>query len=298
MIDASGNGPMARHQITFQLSTRSLYARDIYARSNIYTRYTAKRHLWCVFLHSMAPSLNLPRRSVKELNDESHFEALASPDGYISICGFGSLLSEKSARSTFPDLINFRIAKLTGFRRVFTVVGGFFFTRGIANLKTEEVAGLSVEPCENETIIVTVFQIRKTEIPAFIEREREYRFLAVFPESLDGELFTNPAVLCASYTDEEFFKFRCKEGKEVYFQQYGEYEVHKIWRDDVLPCRVYLRHCVLAAKSLGDEAYNNFLDHTYLADRETNIRRYFEKVGTSIMDEEPPESLKTRYGGS
>lgn len=54
---------------------------------------------------------------------------------------------------------------------------------------------------------------------------------------------------------------------------------------------------VLAAKSLGDEVYNNFLDHTYLADRRTTIRQYFEKVGTNIMEEEPPESLKTRYGG-
>lgn len=234
---------------------------------------------------------------MKELNDESDFEALASPDGYISICGYGSLLSEKSARSTFPDLTNFSIAKLTGFRRLFTVVGGFFFTRGIAKLKTEEVAALSAEPCEGETIIVTVFEIKKTEIPAFIKREREYRFLAVVPESLDGKSFTSPAVLCASYTDEEFFKLRCKEGKEVYFQQYGEYKNHQIWRDDVLPCRVYLRHCVLAANSLGDEAYNNFLDQTFLADRKATIRQYFEKVGTSIMEEEPPESLKSRYGG-
>ncbi|XP_072057209.1 uncharacterized protein [Arachis hypogaea] len=264
----------------FQLSTvhvtsstiHSLSLRAFHARSLFYLYTSHKQRIFRYeFLHSMAPSLNLPRHCVKELNDESDFEALASPDGYISICGFGSLLSEKSARSTFPDLINFRIAKLTGFRRVFTIVGGFFFTHGIANIKTQ--------------------------IPAYIEREREYRFLAVFPESLDGEPFANPAVLCASYTDEEFFKFRCKESKEVYFQQYGEYEVHKIWRDDVLPCRVYLRHCVLAAKSLGDEAYNNFLDHTYLSDRETSIRKYFERVGSSIMDEEPPQSLKTRYGG-
>ncbi|KAJ1395326.1 hypothetical protein SESBI_33479 [Sesbania bispinosa] len=226
-----------------------------------------------------------------------HRDGDGDGDAYISICGYGSLLSEKSARATFPHLINFRIARLTGFRRLFTVVGGFFFTHGIANAKTEEIAALSAEPCEGETIIVTVFDIKKTEIPAFIEREREYRFLAVVPESLDGKPFTNPAVLCASSTDEEFLKFKCSEGREIYFKQYGEYMIHKIWRDDVLPCRVYLRHCVLAAKNLGGEAYNNFLDHTFLADRKTTIRQYFEKVGTSIMEEEPPESLKTRYGG-
>ncbi|RZB54915.1 hypothetical protein D0Y65_044714 [Glycine soja] len=113
--------------------------------------------------------------------------------------------------------------------------------------------------------------VPSSPIPAFIDREREYRFLAVVPESLDGKPFTNPAVLCASYTDEEFFKFRCNS------------------------IQAYI--LVLAAKSLGDEVHNNFLDHTFLADRKTTIHQYFEKVSTCILEEEPPESLKTRYGG-
>ncbi|BAT77099.1 hypothetical protein VIGAN_01518800 [Vigna angularis var. angularis] len=271
----------------------------------------------------MAMAKTLPCHDLTHLSD---FDALLSADDYISICGYGSLLSERSARSTFPNLVNFRIARLTGFRRLFNSVGAIFFTHGVANIKTEEIAGLSVEPCEGETIILVVFEIKKTEIPAFIERERAYRFLAVsycsllcsgdngifntcfkssnlfcflqvVPESLDGKPFTNPAVLCASYSDEEFFKFKCTEGREKYFERYGKYKIHKIWRDDVLPCRVYLRHCALGAKSLGEEVYNNFLDHTFLGDRKTTIRQYFEKAGSKIMEEEPPESLKTRYGG-
>jgi hypothetical protein len=38
-------------------------------------------------------------------------------------------------------------------------------------------------------------------------------------------------------------------------------------RNDVFPCRVYLRHCTLAAKNLSSLAYTSFLDDTYLADR-------------------------------
>lgn len=53
----------------------------------------------------------------------------------------------------------------------------------------------------------------------------------------------------------------------------------------------------MAAKNLGDEAYNNFLDHTYLGDRKTTIRKYLASKGSGIMEEEPPEPLKTRYGG-
>ena len=37
-----------------------------------------------------------------------------------------------------------------------------------------------------------------------------------------------------------------------------------IRRDDVLPCRAYLRHCVLAAQNLGGEALESFLDNTFL----------------------------------
>ncbi|GAU46962.1 hypothetical protein TSUD_403120 [Trifolium subterraneum] len=247
-----------------------------------------------------------------ELIDDSHFDSLLSPDDHISICGFGSLLSERSARSTFPDLINFRIAKLNHFRRVFAHVAPVFFERGIAKPETMEISSLSVEPCEGETLVVTVFEIRKSEIPDFIKREVEFRFLAVLPETLDGKSFDFPAVcvdhfvvalsidsmvLCARYSDEEFFNIRCKGNKEILFQQYGRWNIDKIWRDDVFPCRVYLRHCVLAAKNLGDTAYNNFLDHTYLADRKTTIREYLATTGSGIMEEEPPESLKFRYGG-
>ncbi|KAK1591770.1 hypothetical protein Q3G72_013381 [Acer saccharum] len=231
------------------------------------------------------------------LDDESDFYQILSPDGRISICGFGSLLSEKSARSTFPDLIDFRLAKLNGFRRVYAHAAPIFFERGIAKPETMEISSLSVEPCEGETLIVTVFEIQKAEIPAFIKREHEFRFLAVIPETLDGKPFTNRAVLCARSSDEEFFQIRCKGSKEIYFQHYGRYNIDKIWRDDILPCRVYLRHCVLAAKNLGDEAYNNFLDHTYLGDRKTTIREYLATTGSGIMEEEPPESLKSRYGG-
>lgn len=54
---------------------------------------------------------------------------------------------------------------------------------------------------------------------------------------------------------------------------------------------------VLAAKNLSDMAYDNFLDHTFLGDRRTTIREYLATSGSGIMEEEPPEDLKHRYGG-
>ncbi len=42
----------------------------------------------------------------------------------MTVAGFGSLLSQKSARSTFPDLANFRLARVRGWRRVFSHTAG------------------------------------------------------------------------------------------------------------------------------------------------------------------------------
>ncbi|KAJ1262510.1 hypothetical protein BS78_09G113400 [Paspalum vaginatum] len=235
--------------------------------------------------------------SFPELTCPADFAAVAAPGGRFSIVGFGSLLSERSARSTFPDLEGFRVAALRGFRRVFAHAAPIFFERGIAIESTKEFSSLSVERCEGELIVVTVFEIKEEEVPAFIEREHEFRFLAVVPEGLDGVPFTNRAVVCARYSDEEYFQERCQGSKEIYNQRYGRYNIDKIWRDDILPCRLYLRHCVLAAKNLGEPAYSNFLDHTYLGDRKTTIREYLATAGAGIMEEDPPESLRSRYGG-
>jgi hypothetical protein len=52
-----------------------------------------------------------------ELADD--FAGLACGQGLMTIAGFGSLLSETSARSTFPELRSFRQGRLRGWRRVF-----------------------------------------------------------------------------------------------------------------------------------------------------------------------------------
>jgi hypothetical protein len=64
----------------------------------------------------------------------------------------------------------------------------------------------------------------------------------------------------------------------------------------VMCCRVYLRHCVLAAKGFCEEASASFLDGTYLADRTTTVRNYLA-LHSEIMEEQPPPELAGRYSG-
>lgn len=144
-----------------------------------------------------------------------------------------------------------------------------------------------------------------------------------------------------NYTRYQFPRHLVAGSEDIFFQRYGRYGITKIWMDDILPCRAYLRHwwvlqlhlpnssmhetfpsidnwflewshchchqiswqilkifcSVLAAKNLSDVAYDNFLDHTFLGDRRTTIREYLANSGSGIMEEEPPEDLKHRYGG-
>ncbi|GKV31425.1 hypothetical protein SLEP1_g40113 [Rubroshorea leprosula] len=123
-----------------------------------------------------------------------------------SLSAASVLSSLRSIKSTFPDLINFRVARLNGFRRVFAHVAPIFFEHEIANPETREISSLSVEPCEGETLIVTVFEIQKSEISAFMERELEFHFLAVLPETLHGEPFGHPAVSVLGIVMKNFSK--------------------------------------------------------------------------------------------
>lgn len=229
-----------------------------------------------------------------ELDD--HLSGIADKNGLLTVAGFGSLLSEKSARSTFPELQNFRQGRVRGFRRIFAHTASIFFVRKIARPETGEISSLSCEECEGEEIVVTLFEIQSTpeSREAYVEREHEFRFLAVQCEDFSGNPCPTLAVLCAAWNDESYREARCSD---VEFQQrYGRFGIEKVWRDDVLPCRAYLRHCILASENLGEEAHASFMDHTYLADRKTTIRKYMESHGY-IMEESLPPELAARYGG-
>eukprot|EP01123_Difflugia_compressa_P004783 TRINITY_DN16297_c0_g1_i1.p1 TRINITY_DN16297_c0_g1~~TRINITY_DN16297_c0_g1_i1.p1 ORF type:complete len:111 (+),score=13.27 TRINITY_DN16297_c0_g1_i1:23-334(+) len=101
--------------------------------------------------------------------------------------------------------------------------------------------------------------------------------------------------MCGKYTDAEYKKERCSD-PERYYNLWGRWGITKIWRDDILPCRVYLRHCVLAASKYGEEVKNNFLNSSFLGDRVTTIGQYLLQNPTIMteMVQLPPE-IKGRY---
>lgn len=226
-------------------------------------------------------------------------------DEYITILGLGSLLSERSARMTFPDLQNFRLGRVPNYRRVFGHPASIFFQRGIANMETKEMSSLSAEYEDGHPgFVCTIFEVPNTDMMedgmpsmAYLEREEEFDIISVPYIDLQSGKEVQGGVLCARSSDEMYIE---RWGKEHFEKQYSQYGVDTIWgwkRDSGLrPCATYLRHCTLAAESMGAICSDSFLDETFLADRKTTIRSYLAE-NPQIMTTKPPPELAVRYGG-
>jgi len=125
-------------------------------------------------------------------------------------------------------------------------------------------------------------------------------------------------LMCVQSSDEHFKRVVCDDLPEKWFESYGRWGIRTIWNytrcpppfnsksdmnehnnqegEEILPCRLYARHCILAAAGLGELVYSNFVDHTWLADRSTSLRTYIHEV-PSILNDLPPPSLIDRYSG-
>lgn len=244
--------------------------------------------------------------------------------GWVRIVGFGSLLSESSARRTFPSLRDFTLVSIPGARRVFAHAAPIFFERGIAKpgppyefsslcaepwslvLDAEKTLGESAHFEVNvgqardmvETgryIAATAFFITATAVSRFMEREPEFSYVAVQPYSYDGKQPDGiPAVMCARGSD-SLVRARLGHSEAAWYDLVARHGIDTLWGHDegkILPCRVYLRLCVLAAEKLGVK--DNFLNTTFLADRKTTIREYLTREVT-LMTTLPPEEVRKFY---
>ena len=119
-------------------------------------------------------------------------------------------------------------------------------------------------------------QIPLSGLPAFYEREMEFRWTQVpvyvppeydvpdapaangadrAPLRLDPRAINGEALLCAAYTDEEYRSIRLRGSEAAWHQAFGRWGLDRVWRDDLLPCGVYLRHVVLAAENMDRDFF-------------------------------------------
>jgi len=256
--------------------------------------------------------------------------AVVGSPATVTILGLGSLLSERSSRTTFPDLTNFRLGRISNrYRRVFGHPASIFFQRGLADQETKEFSSLSAEdfvPDDTNVgyqggFVCSVFEVPREQVykdvegsdgiisskptGAFLEREEEFDIVEVpFVEFSDCDgrntVFEDAkkGTLCTRYTDEGFVE---RWGKERFDENYGKYGIQTIWgwqrNSGLRPCRVYLRHFYLAAQSMGQECFDSFLDETFMVDRTTTIREYINQHPGLIENTLPPPGFEQRYSG-
>ena len=259
-------------------------------------------------LHKNAHKIAPPSSSLRMPNITSLHpppSAITSDGAFVAVVGFGSLLSRNSALFTAPNLRDFRVVRVHGYRRVFAHTSPIFFERNIANAETREIASLSVEEAKEHSFIGCRFEIPLKEYPALAVREAEFNFTGVETRDISTNEVVGESlsVCCVRGSDEVYTRKYCTkvlEGDEncecvkCKLKTFGE---PMIWTDElILPTRTYCRHCVLAARGLGKVIEDDFLDNTFLADRKTRLREHLEK-DPSILEELPPESLAVRYGG-
>lgn len=207
---------------------------------------------------------------------------------------------------TFPELKDFRLGWVPHYRRVFDHPASIFFKNDIADLASLQMASLSAEREEGYPgFVASIFEIPIDDpidgIPtSFLKREAVYNilqapYLELCPK--EGRDRSSRGIICTPSTDEVYVK---RWGADRFNHNFQRYGVDTVWnwdRDSGLrPCAVYLRHCYLAAKSMGDACFDSFLDDTYLVDRTTTIRRYLEEY-PEVLDAVPPPALVGRYSG-
>lgn len=169
---------------------------------------------------------------------------------HITILGFGSLLSEKSSRTTFPTLKNFRLGKVLHHRRTFAHPASIFFQRNIAKLETLEMSSLSVEYKEGFSMICSVFEVPNEGLAAadapgnnfvpsqkFLEREEEFEITKVQYEEIatSGNQEIKEGVICRRSSDEAYI---ARWGQERFQKNYLDYGIKTIWgwNEGIRPC--------------------------------------------------------------
>ena len=253
-------------------------------------------------------------------------------EGPTTILSYGALMSQPSARLTFPDLRNFRLVRVRGYRRVFASPHLFLIRRGVVDPHaTLRLATLSAEPVPKNTdksncnggseggamrrtsFVAAAFEVEldAEQRAAFVAREPEYAFAAVPFEPLSPTaVVTEPgAAAAATECSDDNLGVLCIASTDAALRRHrrigapADFGLSSIWHwhqdSGLLPCDVYLRHVLLAVRKAGAAAEESFMEDTLLCDRRTTLAQYLATSAQqdAVMCAEPPLDLAARFNG-
>ena len=151
---------------------------------------------------------------------------------------------------------------------------------------------MAAEPDPANELVVATFEIHASDVPAFRARERFFRIEPVnvvehprHPWTAEQSAWhagIKVRLMCMRFSSEDELVATNFSSRAEYEAQIRGWYTGAVFRKDILPCRVYLKHCLTAAERLSDAVYRNFLTTTYLADGKRTLGDYLAEHPTLL----------------
>lgn len=196
--------------------------------------------------------------------------------GRLTILAYGTMMNPESARKTCPSADNFRLVDVRGFRRIFKVIHVRAIKDGDLNASEMEIAAAAAQKHGAYNLRCVAFDISMNDLKSLWKRRREYKYSEAKYEDIETGL-TGTGLICEESEDWEV-RSRAFPLQDDYNEFIGNIYSGKIWRDDILPSRAYVRECLQAASEWGESTVKNFMEASVLCDNKTVLKKYWAKL--------------------
>ncbi len=200
---------------------------------------------------------------------------------YVTVAGYGSLLSEPSAKTSCPSLKNYRLGILPNWQRIFNKVHPFLLETESTLPCLKRSAAVTIRPATGINTQVALIDIPEDELDHYFRREHDYDFTDVTVKLTDGS--TISALTCISFKNEEDYIARCSERSTQIWAEIRQKHNYDgpVYCDDILPDTAYITRITNHLKNEleNPELLADFLDNSWLADGKTTLREYVKQEG-------------------
>ena len=194
------------------------------------------------------------------------------------IIGYGSLVSEDSARGTCPNLKDFQLGYIKGYRRIFDLVASHSITNHGVDPSEKTLASCYAAPHKTApNMLISSFEISNEKFVPLLSRECEYYAEQTTIYSIDGRPNGTGDIFVGFGNDEAMYAAKGKDVIQRLWPAYWQKYKGPYYGADKLPCPIYLKKCLVPYSNIGQEALNNFIDTSALAN-ETPLRQYLKDI--------------------
>lgn len=196
------------------------------------------------------------------------------------VIGYASLLSEISIKRLFPDVGRIVPVEISDHARCFNSYGTLSINAELAKKASNHLAHASAILHPGTTLLGLAFELNEADYATYVRHEFRYDLKEIQVRSRDeGTMFD--AIICYENVDQNIDASLV--GERDILALYQKYDVTSFWHSDHLPAKIYLEHCLASARDLGEDFFDNFLDTSFVHDRHTTIRSYFEQSEIDIV---------------